>query len=391
MTNLDEFSLGNERFFYCSQCLTTSLRPNAQIDDGVCQPCTYSLGEENSDFRKQKIRLEKIVKDILSEPRFNSREYDCIIGVSGGKDSTRQAIWVRDVLKLKVLLVCCSYPPEQMIETGANNLANIIQLGFDLEVVNPAPLSAQKLSLQSFLKFGNVCKASEIALWTSVPQLALEKNIPICFYGENPALQEGDSAALGAHEFDANETRNLNTLTAGGINWIRETIGDRKFQAYNYPTAKAFEDNGLQMLYLGPAWCDWDMEENALYSVLEGLITRPNETHITGDLTNASMLDEEFTNINMMIKYYKFGFGRATDLCNELIRQGRMSREDAMEKVKKFDGICSDETIDRYCQWVGITAELFWEVVWSYTNPDIFLEGHPRPIANFEVGIPLWG
>ena len=61
------------------------------------------------------------------------------LGVSGGKDSTRQALWVRDKLKLKPLLVCCSYPPEQLTILGAKNLSNLIELGFDLIVTSPAP------------------------------------------------------------------------------------------------------------------------------------------------------------------------------------------------------------------------------------------------------------
>ena len=64
-------------------------------------------------------------------------------------------------------------------------------------------------------------------------------------------------------------------------------------------------------MYLGPAWEDWSVEQNATYAALNGLNLRPNEENLTGDISNASMLDEEFTNINMMIKYYKFGFGRA--------------------------------------------------------------------------------
>ena len=71
------------------------------------------------------------------------------------------------------------------------------------------------------------------------------------------------------------------------------------------------------------------------------------------------MLDEEFTNINMMLKYYKFGFGRATDLVNELIRDERISRDEAIKIVKKYDGLCSNRIIKNYCTYVGITQKRF--------------------------------
>lgn len=377
------------KFYFCKKCLTTSLRPNSSFDDfGVCDPCRFHSNDVPTDFSKRLNKLQKAINTISNDTNSNT-DYDCIIGVSGGKDSTRQAIWVRDRLKMKPLLVCCSYPPKQMIDVGASNLANLISLGFDVEVFNPAPETAAKLSLEAFKRFGNVCKASEIALFTTVPDIAIQRGIPIIFFGENPALQEGDAASLGENEFDANNLRALNTLAYGGESWMENFAGSERLMSYRYPSEESFTDNNIQMFYLGPAWPDWDMDENALFSVLQGLTTRLNEEYETGDLTNASMLDEEFTNINMMIKYYKFGFGRATDLCNELIRNNKISRDDAIRLVAKFDGLCSDKIIERYCKWTNITIEYFWEIVNNYTNKKLFDITADRPIRKFKVGFPV--
>jgi N-acetyl sugar amidotransferase len=365
------------------------LRPNASFDDyGVCDPCRFHSNDVPTDFSKRLNLLKKEIDTILNATN-SKTDYDCIIGVSGGKDSTRQAIWVRDRLKMKPLLVCCSYPPRQMIDVGASNLENLISLGFDVEVYNPAPETAAKLSLEAFERFGNVCKASEIALFTTVPDIAIQRGIPIIFFGENPALQEGDAASLGENEFDANNLRALNTLAFGGGAWIENLVGSERLMSYCYPSEKSFTDNNIQMFYLGPAWPDWDMDENALFSVLQGLKIRLNQEYETGDVTNASMLDEEFTNINMMIKYYKFGFGRATDLCNELIRNNKISRDDAIQLVANFDGVCSDKIIERYCKWTNITIEHFWKVANNYTNRTLFDITDERPIRKFKIGVPV--
>lgn len=370
---------------YCKLCLTTNLRPNSKFIDGVCEPCIFSISSVNVDYHK---RVEKLVEKIRVALEFapKDRTYDCIVGVSGGKDSTRQAIWIRDYLKLKPLLVCCSYPPSQMIQKGPENLSNLIELGFDVEVHNPSPTTARTLSKQAFFRFGNVCKASEIALFTSVPQIAISKKIPISFFGENPALQEGDSKTLGLDEFDANNLRNLNTLSDGGLEWILARTDEQRAKAYLYPDVDAFTEAKLSLMYLGPAWSDWDMQENAVYSILNGLHPRPFEELETGDITNASMLDEEFTNINMMIKYYKFGFGRATDLCNELIRINKMTRTEAITLVEKYDGVCSAEIIENYCSWIGISVTEFWKVIWKYANKDLFIQSNYRPKPLFKVG-----
>ena len=354
--------------------------------EGICAPCEFADNSKQANYNYLLAQLKKKINAINRGP---SRIYDCIVGVSGGKDSTRQAVWVREHLGMNPLLVCCSYPPKQMIDIGASNLANLISLGFDVEVYNPAPETAAKLSLQSFEQFGNVCKASEIALFATVPKIALERGINVVFFGENPALQEGDSATLGVDAFDANMLRGLNTLSDGGTAWINDVAAGSRGSPYRYPAVSDFEESGLQMLYLGPTWPDWQMDENAYYSVLNGLLTRTDEEILTGDISNASMLDEEFTNINMMIKYYKFGFGRATDICNELIRAKKISREDAIGIVRAYDGLCSDEIIARYCSWVGISSEHFWSVVKRFVNKDIFELGDGRPKPLFGIGSPV--
>lgn len=379
-----------KNFFYCKKCLTTSLRPNSAFtDDGVCKPCSYVSDSSYQSYDYRLVLLQEKIRAILSNSSKHNRTYDCVIGVSGGKDSTRQALWVRDRLGLNPLLVCCSYPPKQMLEIGADNIANLIRLGFDVEIYNPAPETAAALSLESLEMFGNVCKASEIALFSSVPRIAIDRDIRVVFFGENPALQEGDDATLGEDDYDANQLRGLNTLTAGGEQWLINKVKDSRIESYKYPKVSEFNSSELQMLYLGPAWPDWDMEENAVYSILEGLVSRPNEESVTGDITNASMLDEEFTNINMMIKYYKFGFGRATDLCNELIRAGKLTRQEAIKIVETYDGICSDEIIGKYCAWVGIEIEYFWTIVKRYVNTDLFETDGPRPRRKFEVGVQV--
>jgi len=199
---------------YCKECLTTDLRPNAAFNEkGVCIACEYSSGMFGKTFTRELNLLREMIKDTRSKKR-RHKLYDCIVGVSGGKDSTRQAHWVRDRLGLNPLLVCCAYPPLQMTETGASNMSNLISMGFDIEVFTPAPQSSAHLSLSSFKKFGNVCKSTEMALHAAVPRIAISKKIPLIFWGENPSIQEGDSKAEGINHFDGNNLRNINTLTS---------------------------------------------------------------------------------------------------------------------------------------------------------------------------------
>ena len=376
---------------YCKECLTTNLRPNSSFNnDSVCIACEYANADGKS-FESNLNILKSMIQKNKSK-RKKHQKYDCIVGVSGGKDSTRQAHWVRDRLGLNPLLVCCGYPPLQMTDIGAENMSNLISMGFDVEIITPAPQSSAQLSLSSFRQFGNVCKSTEMALYSAVPRAAILKKIPLVLWGENDAFQVGDAAVEGENYFDGNNSRNLNTLTEGGIRWIFDDIDSFKAQTYIYPSKIDFDKAKLDIMYLGPAWDDWSMDENSIYAALTGLTLRPDDIDITGDISGASMLDEEFTNINMMIKYYKFGFGRATDICNWRIRTGVLAREKAINLVKKYDGVCDDSIILRYCNYVNISVIEFWNTVNLYVNRDIFdIEEGERPKNKFTIGVDFEG
>ena len=377
---------------YCKKCLTTSLRPNALFNaDGVCIPCEHSANLNKKSYMPHLDTLRSMVQENKAK-RKKHPKYDCIVGVSGGKDSTRQAHWVRDRLGLNPLLVCCGYPPLQMTDIGADNISNLISMGFDVEVITPAPQSSAQLSLASFKQFGNVCKSTEMALYSAVPRIAISKKIPLILWGENDALQVGDSEAAGKNYFDANNLRNLNTLTEGGVEWIFNEIDAYKAEAYVYPNKESFDKSKLDIMFLGPAWDDWGLDENSIYGALTGLTLRPDDIEITGDINGASMLDEEFTNINMMIKYFKFGFGRATDICNERIRNKTSTRDEAIILVSQYDGVCDDSIILRYCNYVNISVTEFWDTVNIYVNCDIFnIKEGGRPERKFTVGLDYNG
>ena len=135
---------------------------------------------------------------------------------------------------------------------------------------------------------------------------------------------------------------------------------------------RSFSIKKISIFYLGAAWDDWSNHSNSCYAALNGLTLRPNEEEFTGDISNASMLDEEFTNINMMLKYYKYGFGRATDLVCEKIRDGSLTRDEGIKLVEKYDGVCDDKIIQKYCKYVNIDVDKFWEITKQWTNTNLF-------------------
>ena len=96
---------------YCKNCLSTNLRPNGKFKEGLCMPCYFKNSLPSKPNRIKLLELRD--KYRIRRKKKKKRAYDCIVGVSGGKDSTRQAQWVRDRLGLRPLLICVAYPPKQ--------------------------------------------------------------------------------------------------------------------------------------------------------------------------------------------------------------------------------------------------------------------------------------
>ena len=196
---------------YCSNCIDPDTRPNSRFNkNGICPSCDDYLKNVNdiTPTDRENI-LNKIIKDYKPQKK---TDFDCIIGISGGKDSTRQALWLRDKFNVKPLLVCCTYPPEQITEVGANNLSNLISHGFDVIVTGPSPTTWKKILKRGFFQ-GNYLRGPELALYSSVPQIATKFGIKLVFWGANPSLTANDKKTNISHApYDGNKLRNANTL-----------------------------------------------------------------------------------------------------------------------------------------------------------------------------------
>lgn len=374
---------------YCKTCLSPDTRPNARFNEqGVCIACSYSEASRDIAYEARLKELRSIVQRLTK--RRKHQEYDCIVGVSGGKDSTRQALWVREKLGLHPLLVCVAYPPKQISQVGVDNLSNLISLGFDCVMLGPAPQTSRDLMREAFFRYTNVFRATEMVLFAGVPKMAVAHDIKLILWGENPALQVGDAGSLGESIWDGNNIRNLNTLAGGALDWMIETVGKAEnILPYQFPDVALMRKKMINTVFLGPAWSNWSISENSAFAMPEGLHIRSEAVSSTGDLMGTSMLDEEWATINMMLKYYKLGFGRASDYVNEEIRARRLTREEGAALVKRYDGICDDKYVESFCRYVSITVDAFWAQVAKAASPVLFagVPDHQRPQPLFTPGI----
>ena len=355
---------------FCTKCLTPDSFPGSRFDDaGVCLPCRYYGSLKTIDWEQRRAELLELVQWGKESKK---RHYDCLIGVSGGKDSTRQAFYARDELGLNPLLVSCVYPPEQMTDIGAHNLSNLVENGFDLTVVGPAPRTSKELMAYSFRQWGNLFKASELALYASLPRLAIAEKIPLIFFGENPGLAFGGNT--GSTDGDANSLRQANTLGGASIgDWVDSGIQESKMYCYRFPTDEEINQVNIKMVYLGYYIQDFNDSVNSQFAREHGVWERRGvdaDPAETGSINTIDAVDDDFVHVNQYLKYLKHGFGKVTQQTSVQIRLGNLTRDEAKTLVAAYDGNCSRRYIERLCNYLKIERVEFDTLAESFRNLD---------------------
>lgn len=372
---------------YCKKCLQPDTRPGVVFsEDGVCFACQYEESKSVIDWDQRKLELQEYVDYAKNEAKKRGNQYDCIIGVSGGKDSTFQAVYAKEKLGLNPLLVNCM--PDEITEIGNKNINNLNRLGFDIISIRPNPIVAKKLARKSFFERGNIIAASEYCLWASAYIMAIKFNIPFIIQGENSALTLG-TAKNQETSGNAFSVMQLETIRGASVDsFISEEYGvtEKDVELYRIPTVEQLQEKGIKAIFLQYYVKEWSQVGNADFAIARGLTGRTDDLHKLGRYRRYTALDCDMQIPNQMIKYLKFGFGYATDEACYDIREGRLSREDAKWYVSEFDGLCGQEYIDAACKYLEITEKEFWEVVDRYVNRDLFEKKDGKWVPRFKVG-----
>ena len=342
----------------CKICIQPDTRPGIEFVDGVCPACNYFENvHPNVDWEGRDNEL----KTLLIQHNSN-KDYDCVLGVSGGKDSHCLAKFLKD-RGIKALLVCATYPEGQLTKVGRKNLDNIANMGFDLIQVRPNPIVWKALMRQGFLRYGNWCKSTEMALYASSVSIAQKFGIDLVFLGENPCLTLGE-LSHGSDNWDANKMQYSSTIKSGIDDLKLDGMTDSDINMYRYPELKK-----TQVAYLGYFMKKWSKTHNSTLALRLGMKKRKNDPYKTGAIFgDVEALDDDFVFVNQHLKFIKFGFGKVTDEVCEEVRFGRMNRMQALEMVRMYDGKCHEKYIKRFCKFIGITITQFEEVVEEYKS-----------------------
>lgn len=344
----------------CKECIQPDTRPGIFFDKNrICGACLWEKEKKKINWAERNRELKKIVE--LAKKKTESN-YDCVIGVSGGKDSTKQAIVARDILGLRCLLV--NAEPEGITEIGKKNIANLKNLGFDVMTLRPNPKIMKKLVKRDFYKYLNPQRVTEHSLYSSAYIIADNFNIPLIIQGENAGLTLGTSLTGLGKDSDAMKINQSDTLSNSWRDYIDDEISEKDLFMYHY-NRQRLEFKEIQAIWLQYFDKDWSYRGNAEFSKKFGFIGRSKDfdPNSVGTYVEFAQLDSDLIQVNQMLKYIKFGFGQCIDHACYDIREGRITREYGIELVKKYDGKCSEYYIKKFCDYIDIKINEFWSTV----------------------------
>jgi N-acetyl sugar amidotransferase len=347
-------------------------KPDLHLDEeGICNACRSFEMRPQIDWESRKKELISILDKYRNE---NGNNWDCIVPVSGGKDSTYQVV---QILKLGMNPLCVTATTCDLTEIGRKNIENIKHLGVDYVEMSPNPAIRAKLNRIGLMQVGDISWPEHVGIFTIPVRAAVQFNIPLIIWGENSQNEYGGPAA--AAENNILNRRWLEEF--GGLLGLRvsdldglEGIETKHLIPYTYPTDEELARVGVTGIFLGH-YLPWDGLSNYLVAQSYGFSTPSNVT--LGSMVNYENLDNYQVAIHEYFKFLKFGFGRATDHACLHIRRGRITRGMALDIVKRLDGLFPWEylgkPLEKTLEPLDLSVDDFIGICDQFTNKKIFL------------------
>ncbi len=363
---------------YCNKCLYPIVSANLILDDdGVCSSC--QLQEEFDEltpefWKKREEKFQELVDWAKSKSTGN---YDCIVPVSGGKDSYYQ---VHQVIKygLKPLLV--TYHGNNYLDVGQRNLDKMKHVfNADHMVFGPSEETLIKLNRLGFDMMGDMNWHAHAGIKTYPMHIAAKFNIPLVVWGEITWSVSGMFSSYDYVQYNKRTVfeHDMRGYTLKDMTQQNENLTEKDLAWLVMPSDQEFEDSETKGIYIGNFF-NWDPNQHAQDMVDQYGFEFADEPFERTYRTMSNLDDMHENGIHDYLKFVKFGYGRATDHASKDVRSGYMTREEGIEKVRQYDHVKSRKDLVRWLKYVGMTEEQFDAKADTFRDPRVWSikDGH---------------
>ncbi|MDJ0893575.1 MAG: N-acetyl sugar amidotransferase [Alphaproteobacteria bacterium] len=358
---------------YCKRCVypSSSAVPLTFDEHGICSGCRVSEAKPEIDWRERGEMLKEILEEYRSQDGSN---YDCIIPVSGGKDSYYQTHVIRNVYGLNPLLV--TYHGNNYTPTGLRNLENMREVfGVDHIFFTPSIDVLKKLNRIAFALMGDMNWHAHGGIFTYPVRVAVQQRIPLIVWGEHGYTDVGGMYSMDDFPEMTRKYRTEHGMR--GYDWYdmvgREDLTPQDLLWLRYPSDEELEDVGVRGIYLG-FYVPWDANEHFELVTREYGFQVPDEPFDRTYRRFSNLDDMHENGLHDYMKFVKFGYGRCSDHVSKDIRAGKLSRDDGVELVRKHDSVKPSD-LKRWLDYVGMSEEKFDAIADSFRDSRVWWRG----------------
>ena len=357
---------------YCTRCVLPATKPDLVLDDaGVCSACRYYESRPAVDWSARREELLRIADRHRSA---NEGNWDCLVPVSGGKDSTYQVL---QLLELGLNPLCVTATTCDLSPIGRANIENLRELGVDHVTFSPNPHVRRTLNRIGLREVGDIAWPEHVGIFTIPVRASVVYRVPLIVWGENSQHEYGGPAtAADNHVLDRRWLEEFGGLLGLRVSDLigMEGLRERDLLAYRYPSDDELRGVGVTGIFLG-YFMPWDGYTNALVAQARGF--RSFGQAVEGSLVDYENLDNHQHGIHDYFKFLKFGYARASDQASMHIRRGRLERSTAIAAVRDLEGrfpwAYLGKPLEEILEPIDIGVEEFRHLCDRFTNRRLFV------------------
>lgn len=379
--NLKLYNLPEEVKF-CKKCTISNQRPRITFDEnGICSACNFNK------FKRESIDWDQRLNELntlCDQHRSKDGSYDVVVPCSGGKDGS----YVAHQLKYKFGMnpLCATWAPLKSSAIGRKNLRNFIDAGFDHILGTPNPKVIKKLTKYCLEEMGDPFQPFIYGQYNFPLKVALQNNIKLVFYGENGEVEYG-----GDMKNAYRPTRDLSDIDKHYFSglppsyWMENGFSKSDIYPYESPTFESLSNAGVEV-HFWSYYKFWDPQENFYYCV-ENTGFTPSPDRSLGTYSRYASLDDELDGFHYYLMLAKFGIGRATSDTAHEIRDGKITRDEGIGLVKKYDTEYPTKYVEAILDFCEISQEDLDEIIDSWRSEHIWRKNKN---SEWELKKPIW-
>ncbi len=352
---------------YCKKCTISNQRPRITFDEHtVCSACNFA------EYKRSKIdwaQREKELIELCNKHRKNNGEYDVIVPCSGGKDGSFVAHQLKFKYGMNPLTV--TWSPLWATEIGRKNLDAFIKSGFDNVLGTPNGIVTRKLTQLSFAHLGDPFQPFIYGQTNFPLSMAIKHNVALIMYGENGEVEYGGDMK-NANRPDR-EIKDHDNHYFSGLPpefWIEHGLSLSDLKPFMAPRHEEIVKNNTTIHFFG-YYKFWDPQENYYYC-RENTGFTPNTERSQGTYSKYASLDDRIDGFHYYLSFIKFGIGRATSDAAHEIRDNKITREEGVLLVKKYDAEFPQKYYQEFLEYCSINSEEFASVIDSWRSPHLW-------------------